>query len=166
MDFKEKDFYKDWILSYSGNGEVKSIHLDELCKKNRLSRSELFEYSFEYFIKGCSFLKEMDKNNILFELHIELTSESNILEPVPKSIEKLISSIEIQGMPEFFLTSIMQVANHPLRPVIENYQSPIPFELDQKMELGYWVYYNAYRSMEEYLDNDPYSRWLVFSFNC
>jgi hypothetical protein len=162
MDFDMTDI-EIW-LSRNSSTRNSSIHIEEFSTPVLNKQRIIFEQVKYIFICGCKWMLKNNVKNRLFEVHVELTSESDSICLVPDSLELLIDSIEIQGSPEFFTALVEHKPYLPNQVRMEYYQSPFPFKIDFDDIEGVFSCYNEYRSIEENLGNCPFTRWFILSY--
>jgi hypothetical protein len=153
----------NWLLETS-DVPKSSIHVNELIQVDSKFGFSDLQKSISLFGSGCRWLRDNNKKDRLFELHIELISEFEKIKLVPKNMRALVKSIDPFCVPEFYILDVESKPFLPNKAVLEYYQSPLPFEIDLGDQKNTAVCYNEYRSIEELMDNSPFSRWLIFSF--
>lgn len=156
--------FEDWLLEKI-NLPNSSIHFDEILGAiPNKEKSDVFESCLKFFLKGCQILNDLKRKDKLFELHIDLDSYDSDINLVPNNMETIINSIEIGSSPEFFISKIELQRYFPNYVNLEYYQSPLPFELFSQSEYDFFICYNEYRSIEEKINNDPFTRKLVLGY--
>lgn len=149
----------DWIAKNIGrlsSEEYISLHLDELNIRE------------DYFVNGVKLLNQIISSNSIFEsnkidlkieLQFELTNSKNTISCVPKSLDLLLKDIDHNVPPELII-SLRKKGFVDYIPKIEYYMSPVPFILDE-LDVFYECHYSEYRTIDELLDSDFYTRWFT-----
>lgn len=137
-----------------------SIHLDELMIND------------EYISNGIKLLKqiknELEKNDSIIgslriDLQFELVSKSNMIGCVPNSFDELIKHIDIHSSPELIISK-RQKGYIDYVPKIEYYMSPVPFDMKEISNTSFQVHYSEYRTIDELIEGEAYSRWFNITF--
>lgn len=152
------DWIKDNISKLNTENYI-SIHLDEL------------NINKDYLSNGINILKQVNNelekydsinSSLKLDLQFELISENNVISTVPRSYNDLINSIDEQNSPELII-SYRQSGYLDYIPEMEYYMSPIPFDIQENNDKLFKLHYSEYRTVDELLENEIFSRWLNLS---
>ena len=135
------------------------MHVEKNPEPNG-SRELIYNSSLLEFFQTIDELKELQIDfKYCVDLVFELKGTNRRIKQVPKIKSKLIESIDIKSVPEI---SIYCPEKKFFEPKLEFYVSPIPFNLD--LDKNTFAYYEEYRTIDDMLDNHPFSRWFTVRF--
>lgn len=98
-------------------------------------------------------------SDLRIELQFELLSEDNIIKGVTTSFLDLIGSLDKNNPPEVIISKRKRDYIDYL-PKIEYYMSPLPFIIESLENNYYEYYYTEYRTLDELLKKNEYTRWF------
>lgn len=136
-----------------------SIHIDEFVNFDSQETKIILDKTIEIanVIKG--FCDKNHYENVVVMLNIDLI-ETQTLNGVLRNEESLLDEIDIYGMPEIIL---YPKNNETSIPLVEFYRSPLPFKITN-LDDSITVFYREYRTFEEIINNEDFTRNLDFSF--
>ena len=167
----ESIFYEkleNWFLGALSNLKIddnaQDIHIDEIYggKFKNLNKKEVFELSYSIFSSLCKYIhrNHIDISGNCLWLYIDLISELNVLAGKPESFEQILEQIDLYSPPEIILTNLYNSNEIPLT---ELYRVPIHLNhTNQNEHIN--IFYREYRSYEDMLKNNSYTRLIDICF--
>ena len=136
------------------------------CISTHLNLSK--DTNHDYFNTSINIFNELNKDleffdielsDLRIELQFELLSEENIIKGVNNSFQDLISSLDKNNPPEVIISKRKRDYVDYI-PKIEYYMSPLPFIIESLKNNFYEYYYTEYRTFDELLNEEEYTRWF------
>jgi len=154
------EWYEESLFKINNNEEynVSDIHIDRVMKVNSKSRKEMYEKAIQIWNELCSHINVKDLKGKVLAMDIVLEENEGKLLGVMRTEDEIISGISLHDMPEIMLYE----ASKTDKIIGEYYNSALPFKIDE-LNANTVVSYQEYRSFEELLEEDEYTRFICFT---
>jgi len=158
------EWYKESLLEINSNSsvDVADIHIDEILKVDSKSKIDLYEKSIMIWNELCSNVDAKDLLGKRLFMNLDIEDNDGMIKGVFRSLDKLISNVDLYGMPEILLCELNDNDNDQI--LCEYYKSPLPFVIEG-LNINTKVTYHEYRRFEEMKDNEEYTRYISFNYS-
>lgn len=153
------------IKEVNSNGLTQEIHLDEIFGNSYkdFSKADILQNSYQVFIYLVRYIikKKVNLFNANLFLSIDLESENNVLQGLPKSLVDLTLLVDTHSIPEIIIYIDLNPNEIPLT---ELYRVPVllePFVGNNSVTM----FYKESRLIEECLSNSDYTREIDIVYN-